>query len=136
MTETTCHCGNCDWVGTVDQAEPCRDFWSRVEPGDTVPAGDCPECGAFAFIGSPEAPPVRLYVIMDGGLVQEVVSPDDPSGVELWVIDYDTEGADRDELSDVTFDTSAEAVAYPVTIGPCTAPTIADIEDEDEEAAA
>lgn len=58
MTETTlCACANCDWRGDVSDADACRDFWSRVEPGDTVPAGDCPECGAFAFLepGAPAA---------------------------------------------------------------------------------
>lgn len=49
---TTCACANCDWVGTADQAEPCHDFWSRVAPGDTVPAGDCPDCGAFVFLNA------------------------------------------------------------------------------------
>lgn len=46
----TCACANCDWSGDISEADECRDFWSRVEPGDTVPAGDCPECGAFCFV--------------------------------------------------------------------------------------
>lgn len=50
-------CANCDWHGDVDQADETRDFWSRVEPGDTVPAGDCPECGAFVFPAQPEPQP-------------------------------------------------------------------------------
>lgn len=43
-------CQNCDWKGDPDDANPYHDFWSRVEPGDTVPAGDCPDCGSHVFI--------------------------------------------------------------------------------------
>ncbi len=25
-----------------------EDFWSRVDPGEVVPAGECPECGGLA----------------------------------------------------------------------------------------
>ena len=43
-------CDNCDWKGRSEECEDIRDFWSRVEPGDIMPAGDCPECGAFCFL--------------------------------------------------------------------------------------
>lgn len=48
--ETRCHCQNCDWHGPIDEAEPVRDFWSRVAPGEVMPAGDCPECGALVHL--------------------------------------------------------------------------------------
>lgn len=43
-------CGNCEWRGDQDEAEPYRDFWSRVSPGEVMPAGDCPKCGAFVHL--------------------------------------------------------------------------------------
>ena len=50
-----CSCANCAWRGTEDQTQEVRDFWSRIEPGDTMPAGDCPECGCFAFLDAVQA---------------------------------------------------------------------------------
>jgi hypothetical protein len=44
--------------------------------------------------------PARLAVVIDGGIVQAVVS-DHPSCIEVAVIDYDTEGAGGDELTPV-----------------------------------
>lgn len=49
-------CANCEWAGTADQCEPYRDFWSRVEVGEIIPHGDCPECGAFCYADTPAQP--------------------------------------------------------------------------------
>lgn len=57
-------CGCCDWQGPASACESIRDFWSRVEPGDTVPSGDCPECGAFCF-PVPEARPPAFVCVAD-----------------------------------------------------------------------
>lgn len=43
-------CQNCGWTGTEDQTLELRDFWSRIEPGDVMPAGDCPACGSAAML--------------------------------------------------------------------------------------
>lgn len=44
-------CDNCGTVWDADDLKPVRDIWSRVEPGDTFPAGECPEenCRALCF---------------------------------------------------------------------------------------
>ncbi len=44
----------------------------------------------------------RIAVALEGGLVSAVVS-DDPSliGIIVWVINYDTEGADENEIIQV-----------------------------------
>ena len=45
----TYQCDNCEWTGKIEEMDECRDVWSRVEPGDRMGFGDCPECGAFCF---------------------------------------------------------------------------------------
>ena len=44
----------------------------------------------------------RIAVVLEGGLVQAVVT-DDPAlrGIDVFVIDYDTEGCDETELCQV-----------------------------------
>lgn len=49
LPEHRAHCQNCDWQGHVDDLDPCGDLWERTTEGDTVWAGDCPECGAMCF---------------------------------------------------------------------------------------
>ena len=93
-----CACADCDWQGPVTEAGEVRDFWSRIEPGDEFPAGDCPRCGAFAFLIKP---PVQVLVLTEQGLVETIYVS--PSGVHLqvFVIDTDVEGADDDQLADI-----------------------------------
>ena len=43
-------CQNCEWAGGENECDEMRDVWSRVEPGDVMPAGDCPKCGAAAML--------------------------------------------------------------------------------------
>jgi hypothetical protein len=50
MSDPTCKCGNCGWIGALSETSETHDFWSRVNPGETMPAGDCPKCGALAFV--------------------------------------------------------------------------------------
>lgn len=51
MPEVTYHCQNCGWSGTEDDLAPYSDMANRLEVGDTVPAGECPEegCGAVCW---------------------------------------------------------------------------------------
>ena len=44
----TATCQYCGWNGPADQCGPLKNAWERVEPGDTVPAGECPKCNASA----------------------------------------------------------------------------------------
>lgn len=50
--EPLCQCQNCDWRGPVHKADRVHDIWSRVAPGEIMPAGDCPECGALVHLSS------------------------------------------------------------------------------------
>ncbi len=43
-------CQNCDWTGPADLCGPLKNAHERVQPGDVMPAGECPLCGASAMI--------------------------------------------------------------------------------------
>ena len=51
---TTCTCANCDWTG--DESElgctlaETPDLKLRLDAGETVPVGECPKCGSFAYL--------------------------------------------------------------------------------------
>lgn len=44
-----CKCDNCEWSGEADSSLPIKSLSLRVAPGDTMPAGECPECMALCF---------------------------------------------------------------------------------------
>lgn len=48
----TMKCENCDWT---DDLDPSADtaishIWERVDPGEPMPAGQCPKCGALCHL--------------------------------------------------------------------------------------
>ncbi len=47
-------CQNCARVFFVTELKPAKDLLQRVEPGEPMPAGDCPECGALCQLIKPE----------------------------------------------------------------------------------
>lgn len=53
-TGALCVCDNCDWTGgqatlglTLSEVHHLAE---RLDPGGEVPAGECPECGALAYL--------------------------------------------------------------------------------------
>ena len=43
-------CGNCQWQGLPTVVFPdIPDLMQRIEPGGTVPSGECPQCGALCY---------------------------------------------------------------------------------------
>lgn len=46
----TVACDNCGWTGPETDCLEIKDFHSRVEPGECVPFGECPECGALCHL--------------------------------------------------------------------------------------
>lgn len=42
-------CDNCGHLCLEDELEPIADLLQRIEPGGTVPSGECPQCGALAY---------------------------------------------------------------------------------------
>lgn len=54
--------------------------------------------------------PIKICVVMEGGLIQQVLSAGVP--VEVVVIDYDTEGADQSELASIPQGDGSEVAAF------------------------
>ena len=48
----TATCQDCGWTGPVEETKELRNVWDRVQPGDVMPAGECPEegCGGAAML--------------------------------------------------------------------------------------
>ena len=42
-----CCCQNCEWEGDQADTDPIDDIFMRVDPGEPMPSGQCPECGAL-----------------------------------------------------------------------------------------
>jgi len=85
-SEKRAKCGDCGGIWKLDELRGYLDFWSRVEPGNEIPAGDCPECGAFAYLVKKPVEPARVVVTVRGGVVEDVETP---AGVTYEVRDYD-----------------------------------------------
>lgn len=45
-----CHCDNCPWEGDADELDLIADIEQRLDAGGLVPAGQCPNCGALAYL--------------------------------------------------------------------------------------
>lgn len=48
MTPT--QCDNCGAVRPEDELIEPAHLWERLDPGSEAPAGECPDCGALAYL--------------------------------------------------------------------------------------
>ena len=55
-------CQNCDWTGPADLCGPLKNAHERVQPGDVMPAGECPLCNASAMIVEDEQQPSATVI--------------------------------------------------------------------------
>ena len=58
----TATCQYCGWNGPADQCGPLKNAWERVQPGDTVPAGECPKCNASTMLDEARQEPSATIV--------------------------------------------------------------------------
>ena len=72
MKEPLRRCANCNKRFTDSQLKEVRDFWSRVEPGDTMPHGECPKCGCLCFADK-SVSQTHVIVVTCGNLVDRVM---------------------------------------------------------------
>lgn len=77
-------CQNCDWSGAIESCKPVQRLHERVAPGEPMPAGECPKCGALCqpvenedvirvLVASTSNLPVRLAHRMNEGMDVGVV---------------------------------------------------------------
>ncbi|TSA39703.1 hypothetical protein D4R30_00655 [archaeon] len=86
-------CQNCEWKGTGVDVNPIQDIYERIEPGETVPAGECPECGCLArLVSEPEAaaPTSTVYYVTvddsEDNLVHGVVEAPTPQAAAILAL--------------------------------------------------
>jgi hypothetical protein len=75
-------CQNCEWTGDDSETKNIEDVFDRVEPGEIMPYGECPECGALCHGPSKTVDALEEFVDcieQTGGLVQD---PDHGEGYE------------------------------------------------------
>lgn len=44
-----CQCDNCGWQGPANETLPACDIQERIEAGNIIPIGECPECQALCY---------------------------------------------------------------------------------------
>lgn len=86
-------CSNCDYSGAMSALKPVTDLLQRISVGETVPAGECPRCGALAHLVKD---PARVYIDVDNGIVNEVVA--NTGDVEVVIRDYDPNYDSEDQI--------------------------------------
>ena len=42
-------CGSCGWTGDEGKVGAVLNLSERVDPGEIMPEGDCPQCGALVY---------------------------------------------------------------------------------------
>ena len=78
----TATCQDCGWHGPVEETKELRNVWDRVQPGDAMPAGECPEegCAGAAMLdrsdGADDLRPAIVALIHGLDRLHDTVRPD------------------------------------------------------------
>ena len=79
---------------------PCVVPADSDPPEDWKVRMDAQEAATQLYQAAIAAKPVRVFVIVEGGLIQNVLASD-PAVVDVVEIDYDTDGMERNETTQV-----------------------------------
>lgn len=87
-------CDNCGRTYAAEGELACvfpdiPDLLARIEPGGTVPHGECPDCGALVYADEEDPAAMPVVVAVRGGVAEVLACP---AGVPVEIRDYDTEG--------------------------------------------
>lgn len=58
-------------------------------------------------------PTTRLVIVMDGGIIQAVVSDNPPEDIDIVVLDYDVEGVDEADIHLISQPADPDGRPYP-----------------------
>ena len=85
MKPTPCACENCNWTGPEAALDPINEqgIFERVSPGEIMPYGCCPKCGALAHAVEPDR--LTLDGIIRDALAYEAEEFDGPADLDLSV---------------------------------------------------
>jgi hypothetical protein len=76
-------CSDCGRTFTEDQLGETHNIWERVSPGEIMPSGECPKCGALCH---PMREPATVKLTVIGGVAEAY---EVPKGIRVEVHDYD-----------------------------------------------
>ncbi len=95
-----CECQSCDWTGPEADLKPIEEqgIFDRVAPGEVMPAGECPKCGAVAHLTKPDDD--SLAALIGDALLYEAGQFDGPEDEDLEVsgadlVDWFTDWRER-----------------------------------------
>lgn len=49
-------CHNCDWKGRIGEMDKIDCIEERIDPGELMAAGECPECGSLVDVDDADVP--------------------------------------------------------------------------------
>lgn len=106
----------------------------RLSTADAQAGTAIANAEARAAVKAAPVPKTTLFVVIQGGLLQAVASPDPNrfADVEVVKVDYDTDGAEPDDIDTVIDDDGDEIEAFVGTF-PVEEATIRLPDEEDEE---
>lgn len=58
-------CQDCNWRGPDTELREIKDLYQRVDPGEPMPSGECPECGALCQPTDDDGTTKRVRVTVD-----------------------------------------------------------------------
>ena len=86
-------CQNCDYkTDNLESLDHATHLHTRVAPGELMPAGQCPECGALCRHTDGDTP--RIVIEVRGGCVVAVYGT--TPGVPVEIVDYDEDTEEPD----------------------------------------
>lgn len=97
---TPCKCDNCGAVTPLSDLDPIQDPGERLSPNSPVPAGECPNCDALAYVI--EDPEPEVIVIVSGGVVRSASKDGQP--FTITVHDFDVEDLTETQLAECETD--------------------------------
>lgn len=115
LTDRQVKCDSCDWTGREDEGVlPIPDLVQRLDPGGTVPACECPVCGALAYLNTKI--PRRVLVVLDmyGDTLQTVYTDAEDLEVETVVLENEKYAGASECAEKVTGETEAFTESFVV----------------------